>query len=78
MESDAKTETGGEHASSSDRDTKGASGFLVGSAAFKAVAGLFCSLWWVRFPSAPVPLLLWFLAKYPCKQGVNREEGLAL
>src|SRR5262249_17760746 len=32
----------------------GASGFLVGSAVFKAVEALHCSAWWVRFPSAPV------------------------
>ena len=32
----------------------GASGFLVGSAVFKAVEVLFRSIWWVRFPSAPV------------------------
>lgn len=32
----------------------GASGFLVGSAVFKAVEALLRSAWWVRFPSAPV------------------------
>ena len=36
----------------------GVSGFLVGSAVFKAVEALFRSAWWVRFPSAPVHNLL--------------------
>jgi len=32
---------------------RGASGFLVGSAAFKAVEAAHGVAWWVRFPSAP-------------------------
>ncbi len=35
-------------------EDKGASGFLVGSAVFKAVEAAHGVAWWVRFPSAPV------------------------